>query len=225
MKLLALEASTDACSAALWLDGETFERFDVVPRGHTDLILPMVESLMAESGLTLADMEGIAFARGPGAFTGVRIATGVVQGLAYAMDLPVIPISTLAALAQGAWREHGWEKVVACLDARMNEVYWGAYIYKEERMQAMDRAECVCPPEQAPLLEGEGWAGVGSGWEAYETALVARYQGQLQDLDKTAYPHAQDIAVLAAYEAKAGNMLPAEQALPVYLRDQVVHKN
>lgn len=222
MNLLALDASTDACSVALWLDGKLDERFDVVPRGHTDLILPMVDELINGAGLTLADMDAIAFARGPGAFTGVRIATGVVQGLAYAKDLPVIPVSTLAALAQGAWREHQWQHVVACLDARMDEVYWGAYQYIDGRMQAVAADECVTAAHQAPPLEGDEWAGAGSGWSAYAEDLQARYQGQIKRLDGDCYPHAQDIAVLASFAAAAGEMLPVEQALPVYLRDKVV---
>jgi tRNA threonylcarbamoyladenosine biosynthesis protein TsaB len=155
----------------------------------------------------------------------VRIATGVVQGLAYASELPVIPVSTLAALAQGACYQHQWHQVISCLDARMDEVYWGAYEYIDGRMQASNLPECVCKPGQSPEVAGNTWYGAGSGWQAYGDALLQHYQGQVRETDGDLYPHARDIAVLASFEAKAGQMLPVEQALPVYLRDQVVHKN
>lgn len=223
MKILALDTSTDACSAAIWLDAECRELFEVVPRGHTDMILPMVDSLLAEAGLELGQMDALAFGRGPGAFTGVRIATGVIQGLAYARDLPVVPVSTLAALAQATARMHQCQMAIACLDARMEEVYWGAYAMRDGRMQVIELEERVCPAGQVPQLKGDAWCGVGSGWQVYGDVLAERYASQLLMQYPDVFPHAQDIAELAAFEVEAGNMVTADQALPVYLRDRVVH--
>jgi len=219
MKLLAVETATEACSVALYLDGEVQESFRIAPRGHTDLVLGMADSLLAEAGLVLADMDALAFGRGPGAFTGVRIATGVIQGMAFAANLPVVPVSTLAALAQRGLREYGWQRVAAAIDARMNEVYWGLFEERDGLMRPM-QDEVVCPPEQTPLAEGEGWHGIGSGWQAYGEALLARQAGVADDYRGEELPHAADIAVLAA--ADIDNAVSAEQAMPVYLRDKVV---
>jgi tRNA threonylcarbamoyladenosine biosynthesis protein TsaB len=127
MKLLALDTATEACSAAVWVDGTVLERYELAPRRHAALILPMIEAVLAEANLSPLQLDAIAFGRGPGAFTGVRIAVGIAQGIAFAADLPVIPISTLAALALGAAQETGYSRIAAALDARMGEVYWGVY--------------------------------------------------------------------------------------------------
>ena len=223
MKLLAIETATDACSVALYLDGELSEDFRLAPREHTRLILPMAEGLLQQAGLLPADLDALAFGRGPGAFTGVRIATSVVQGLAFALDLPVVPVSTLAALAQGAWRCHGWEQLACAMDARMDEVYWGTY-----RIRAGEAAllgnEQVCPPDQVPALPDPAWCGVGNAWQVYAEALQARQTQGLAALDITAMPHARDVATLAVAACARGETVTAAEALPVYLRDQVVQK-
>lgn len=223
MRLLAIETATEACSAALWLDGEVRERYEIAPRRHAELILPMVESLLGEAGLGLAQLDGIAFGRGPGAFTGVRIGVGVVQGLAFGADLPVVPVSTLAALAQGCLREHGCNQVLAAIDARMNEVYWGEFRAEAGRVRPVN-AESVTPPERLLPPKGTGWFGCGSGWATYGEALEAQMGAALDAVDPAALPHAGDVAVLAAADFAAGLAQPAEQALPVYLRDDVVKK-
>ena len=127
MKILAIDTATDACSVALHLDGDYREIHELAPRRHAEILLPRIRTLLSEAALSLRDLDALAFGRGPGAFTGVRIATGVIQGLAFGADLPVVPISSLHALAQGAWRERGEGNVLAAFDARMGEVYWGAY--------------------------------------------------------------------------------------------------
>ncbi|HED40783.1 MAG TPA: tRNA (adenosine(37)-N6)-threonylcarbamoyltransferase complex dimerization subunit type 1 TsaB, partial [Chromatiales bacterium] len=127
MKLLAIDTATEACSAALSINGEISERYEIAPRQHATLILPMIDSLLSEAGITLAQMDAIAFGRGPGAFTGVRIGVGVVQGLAFSIERPVVPVSSLAAMAYGAMAKFNATNVLAGIDARMGEVYWGAY--------------------------------------------------------------------------------------------------
>ena len=218
MKLLALETATEACSAAIWVDGAVLERYEIAPRRHAALILPMVEAILAEAGLTMNQLDAIAVGRGPGAFTGVRIAIGIAQGLAFAGDLPVVPISTLAALALGAARETGQTRIATALDARMGEVYWGVWAASEDQAALMGE-ERVCAPALATAPPG-AWFGVGSGWSAYAEALSQRLtvSGWLGER----YPHASDIARLAADPARRDQWVMAEQALPVYLRDRVV---
>jgi len=220
VKLLAIETATDACSAALSIDGELCERFEIAPRAHTELILPMIDELMAEAGITISQVDAMAFGRGPGAFTGVRIAVGVTQGIAFGADLPVVPVSTLAALAQGA----ATDKVLAALDARMSEVYWGAYQRNTVGLMEPVGEECVSAHDAVPCPPGEGWQGVGSGWMAYETALSERCAEQTTSRDTAGFPHARDVAVLGIAGYEAGQGVAAGLALPVYLRDKVTWK-
>ncbi len=222
MKLLAIETATEACSAALYLDGELQEAYEFAPREHTRLVLAMVDRLLADAELKPAQLDALAFSRGPGAFTGVRIGTGVAQGIAYAADLPVVPVSTLAALAQGGRREFGWTHVATAIDARMNEVYWGAWSANDAGLMVAHSDELVCPPEQVPLLDGEGWHGIGSGWQTYAEALNERQQGRVLDWQGEYLPHAQDVAVLAVAAFARGEVVTAREAMPVYLRDKVV---
>lgn len=224
MKLLAIETATEACSAAVLVDDNITERFEIAPREQAHLILPMVEGLLADCGITLIQLDAIAFGRGPGAFTGVRIATGVVQGIAYGADLPVIPVSTLTALAQGAYRQHGKTKILPAIDARISEVYWSACeIKKGLAVPCVDA--CVITPDMVPLPEGEGWYGTGTGWGSYETALTQRLGQQLEAWSAEEYPHAQDIAALAADAFNKGETVSAENALPEYLRNNVAVKS
>lgn len=223
MKLLAIETATEACSVALYLDGEVRESYRLAPREHARLVLGMADGLLAEAALQPAQLDAVAFSRGPGAFTGVRIATSVVQGIAFAAELPVVPVSTLAALAQGGCREFGWQNIAAAIDARMDEVYWGVYECIDGLVQPR-QAERVCPPVAVPTLQGEGWHGIGSGWASYGDELKARLGSAVNDSCDDCLPHAQDVARLAAAAFAWGEAVSAEQALPVYLRDQVVHR-
>ncbi len=222
MKLLAIETATEACSAALYLDGEVREVFQFAPRGHAQLLLGMADKLLAEAGLRPTQLDALAFGRGPGAFTGVRIATGVAQGIAYAADLPVVPISTLATLAQGGLREFGWTRVAATIDARMHEVYWAAFSANDAGLVVAHADEVVCAPDEVPLLDGQGWHGIGSGWQTFSEALSVRQQERVLDWQGEYLPHAQDVAVLAVDAFGKGLAVTAREALPVYLRDQVV---
>ena len=220
MNLLALETATEACSAALAIDGEIREVFKVAPREHSELILPMVDELMAEAGITIEQVDAIAFGRGPGAFTGLRIAVGVTQGIAFGAGLPVVPVSTLAALAQGSESD----RVLAAIDARMDEVYWGAYQRNSTGQMDLCGQESVIAPGQVPLPENDGWFGVGTGWGSYCALLTERCGGQLEGWSGENLPHAADVARLGIAGFDAGEALSAEQAIPVYLRDQVAWK-
>ena len=214
--LLALDTATECCSAALLHGGSVTARSEVIPRQHAQRLLPMIEELLSERQLRLQDVDALVFGRGPGAFTGVRIATGMVQGLAFAADKPVIAVSNLAALAQRAWREHGAETVAAAIDARMDEVYWGLYGLQDGVMQPLD-AERVCPPEAVSLPDGVARvAGAGTGWQYAARLAVAAERSWPQML-----PDATDLITLAVPRWLAGEVLDAADAQPVYLRDKV----
>jgi len=154
MKLLALDTATDACSAAVWVDGVVHERYELAPRRHAALILPMIEAVLAEVGLRPAQLDAVAFGRGPGAFTGVRIAVGIAQGIAFAADLPVVPVSTLAAVALGVGRETGYARLAVALDARMSEVYWGTYAVTADDAELLGE-ERVCAPAAVTAPAGD----------------------------------------------------------------------
>jgi len=243
MKLLALDTSAAGCSAALWLGsaeaGSVYERFEIAPRGHTRLLMPMVRSLLQEHGLEPADLDAVAFACGPGSFTGLRIATGVVQGLAWGLNIPVIPVSSLAAVALDALTLAGatqGQRVAVAFDARMGEVYWGCYqlcdgvptLLGQERVCAP--SALAMPAAQSPSGDlddaaasagNADWLGAGSGWglseqmpDAVTSALAALPSTDL-------VPRAACVARLAAKLFAAGAGVSAEQAQPVYLRDEV----
>lgn len=223
MHLLAIDTATDACSAALYQDGAVLERFELAPREHTRLLLPMIDALMAEAGLSVTQLDALAFGRGPGSFTGVRIATGVVQGIAFAADLPVAPVSTLAAMAQQCFTETANSWAFAAMDARMGEIYWGVYFKDDDGYAALWGEEAVALVEHVAFPEVLGM-GIGSGWLAYETELNARLQAFAGPYDASYLPRAAYIARLGAAACAKGQTVPAELALPVYLRDKVAKK-
>jgi tRNA threonylcarbamoyladenosine biosynthesis protein TsaB len=207
MHLLALETATHRLSVALWLDGRVVERAAELPNGSSEWLLPNVQALLAEAGVTLKMLDGIAFGAGPGSFTGLRLAAGCAQGLAYGLDLPVLGIGTLEALALAA----GENKVFACLDARMNEVYVAAY---EGGVEVI--APVVCPPAQVPLPAGEGWIGCGDGFASYGN-LLPRFDRVRPELR----PTADAVARLAAPRFARGEGVSAGEAVQLYIRDKV----
>ena len=219
MNLLALDTSTEYCSAALLCGEELTHRETHAVQRHSELILPMIEELLAASGLALGQLDGIAFGAGPGSFTGLRIACGVAQGLAFGAGLPVVPVGTLAALAQ----EAGADKVIACLDARMSEIYHAAYWRSGGRWTEI-AAPGVGPATSAPALDGSGWFGCGSGFAVYAEALAQRYVGQLDGVAAKLHPHARSVARLALPVLETGGGLSAELAAPIYVRDKVALK-
>lgn len=215
--LLALDTATEACSVALLHEGRVLARYEVIPRLHAQRVLPMVQELLDEAGIALSAVDAIAFGRGPGAFTGVRIAVGVVQGLAFALQRPVLPVSSLALLAQRAYREQGASQVAAAIDARMDEVYWGCYRLEAGEM-CLVGAEAVLPPEQVglPRMASGDWFGAGTGW-----TYAARIPVVPAARDASLLPDARDLLTLAGFAWQRGEGVPAEQAQPVYLRDKV----
>ncbi|HGN2785598.1 tRNA (adenosine(37)-N6)-threonylcarbamoyltransferase complex dimerization subunit type 1 TsaB [Pseudomonas aeruginosa] len=216
--LLALDTSTEACSVALLHEGRALSHYEVIPRLHAQRLLPMVRDLLDEAGVALSAVDAIAFGRGPGAFTGVRIAIGVVQGLAFALQRPVLAVSDLAILAQRAYREQGAERVAAAIDARMDEVYWGCYQLQQGEMR-LAGSEAVLPPERVAVpwdADAADWFGAGTGW-----GYVERMPQRPAALDASLLPHAEDLLSLAGFAWARGEGVEAEQALPVYLRDNV----
>ena len=216
MKLLAFETATEACSVALWLDGEVRERFDIAPRRHAELALPWADALLADAGIARAQLDAIAVGRGPGAFTGVRLAIALGQGIALALDRPLVPVSTLETLAFDA----SGERVLAAIDARMGEVYLGAFVREGGMLRAVMR-ETVVPPAQAEVPDGTGWMAVGTGFAAVDATLQARLEGRLANVDAAALPHASAVARLGAAAFARGEGLAPERVEPAYLRDNV----
>jgi tRNA threonylcarbamoyladenosine biosynthesis protein TsaB len=219
MRILALETSTEYCSVALWQDGAIIDRWALVGQKHSELLMEMLDGVLREANVTLAQLDGIAFGAGPGSFTGVRIACGVAQGLALGADLPVIGVCTLQALAQAS----GHDKVIAALDARMAEVYHAAYEKRTGEWVTVSEPS-LCLPQDAQQVEGQGWFGTGSGFAVHGAALEERYAVQLAGSDAQAVPQAGAIAQLAAAMFAAGLGVDAAQAMPLYLRDKVALK-
>lgn len=220
VRILAIETSTAACSAALCIGNEVLERYALAPRQHAALILPMIESVLAEADIAVQMLDAISFGRGPGSFTGVRIAASIVQGIAFAAELPVVPVSTLAALAQGAMRETGEKQVMAALDARKDEVYWGCFLQKSEEL-VLHGSEVVCPPANVPQPLPGRWIGAGSGWLAYGEHLLQRCGDYVIRVLPDLEPRAADVARLALNDFVQGKSVAADAAVPVYLRDNV----
>ncbi len=223
MKLLAVETSTEACSAALFIDGEVTECFELAPQKHTKLILPMIDSLMAEAGLKPQQLDALAFSRGPGSFTGVRIATGVIQGIALGADLPVVPVSTLAAIAQDFFDHNDENVAFVAMDARMGEIFWGVYRRDDQGYAELVGNEAVTPADAVEFPDLAG-VGIGSGWGVYHQELTARLAERVSRYQADMLPRAGAIARLGARGFELGQGVPVEQAMPVYLRDKVAKK-
>jgi tRNA threonylcarbamoyladenosine biosynthesis protein TsaB len=232
LRVLAIDTSTEACSAALlWSNGEVCQRFIVTERGHADLILPMIDELLAEAGCKLKDLDGLAFGRGPGGFTGLRIAAGVIQGLAYGADLRVAPVSSLAAIAFLAGSTPSSTSstsppssvggILVCNDARMNEVYWGCYRFDPDDpcVPLVLVAEAVGPEERVqPTPAVTHFA--GNGIPRYPV-LQARLESAGLSHRAGLYPRADAIARLGERMLQKGEGVDAAEALPVYIRDDV----
>lgn len=220
--ILALDSSTDACSVALYANGEVSSFFELAAKSHTQRLLPMVDELLSEQGYSLNDLDAIAFGRGPGSFTGLRICMGVVQGLAFGANLPVIPVSTLEAMALGFYRANPScaQPVLTTLDARMNEVYWCAYEPVGDQVNAL-AVEAVIKPELLAVETGlpvfpQGFIGVGSGWH-YPAMQSLAPHSILTDV----HPRAEEMALIAARLWAEGGAINVLDAEPVYLRDSI----
>jgi tRNA threonylcarbamoyladenosine biosynthesis protein TsaB len=226
LNILAIETSTEYCSVALWRDGVVSARSEKVGQKHSEVLMAMVDAVLKDAGCRIKEMEGIAFGKGPGSFTGVRIACGVAQGLAFGVGVNVVGVCTLQALAEAS----GKDKVIAALDARMGELYLAAY-RKEGDVWRTVVEPCLCKAEDAPDVDGGGWFGVGSGFLEGSPApspspggrgeLARRYFKHLSGVDALAVPLAEAVVKLAAVEFEKGNAVDAALALPLYLRDKV----
>jgi len=222
MQILAIDTSTEFLSLALWLNGRVLSRDIHAGQTHSQKILPTLRTLLDEAKIELTALDGIAFGAGPGSFTGLRIACGVAQGLAFGANLPVVAVSTLQALAQ----QSGAEKVIACLDARMREIYHAAY-EKQNGEWLEVSAPALFKPEDAPKVNGDDWVGVGTGWLVYPDVLQAVYGEQLREMpapDRHSHPTATSIAELALPTFEAGLARPAQEAAPIYIRNKVALK-
>lgn len=223
-RILGLETSGTICSVALRVDDQLIQRVCEEPRQHMQHLLPFVDELLSEAGLELSGLDAVAFSRGPGSFTGLRIAASVAQGLAYGAGLPVIPVSTLQTLAQSAWRETGAERVLAVLDARMNEVYAGSFELRDMLMQGVDEERLLARErvgeELAVGAEARPVLGAGSGWNergSFPDDLREALSGIRPDLQ----PYARDLCDLAVHALHQGAGCTPVDAQPVYLRDKV----
>ncbi len=212
MNLLALESSTRRLSVALWRDGMTSERGADIPNGGSALLLPWMLELLEEAGLSLADLDGIAFGAGPGGFTGLRLACGVAQGLALGLDRPLLAVPSLEALALAG----GGDKVFACLDARMNEVYCAAYIVRDDVLETVAAPYCA-PPAAVSFPPGAGWMGCGDGFAAYPDLVKTAFSSIRADV----WPTAAAVARLAAPVFAKGGGVDAALGAPLYIRDKV----
>ncbi|KAF1017628.1 MAG: tRNA threonylcarbamoyladenosine biosynthesis protein TsaB [Stenotrophomonas maltophilia] len=218
MKLLAFETATEACSVAVHVDGQVLERFEIAPRRHAELGLPWAEALLAEAGIGRRQLDGIALSRGPGAFTGVRLGIALAQGIALALDLPLLPVSTLQVLALRAPAQKN--DILAAIDARMGELYVARYRRVDGLPVAQD-AERVCGPEAVLPPEGLSVWGVGTGFGALDGALVRQLGTALRCADATALPRAWDVLALAVPAFARGQGIAPEKVEPAYLRDNV----
>lgn len=223
MKLLAIETATECCSTALLVDDEIFAVSEVAPRRHNEIILSMCEQVLAQGEVSLAQLDTIAFGRGPGAFTGVRLAASVTQGIALAQDLTVVPVSSLAALAQAAYQKEQALQVLSCIDARMQEVYYALFQINEFGVMQVVSEEQVIQPSLIEIDISNNCIGVGTGWRSYADVLFERCGKQIT-YDADALPHAEFIARLGKFYFEQGHRVSAIQALPVYLRDNVAEK-
>lgn len=221
MKILAIDASTEACSAALYTDGELIERYLLAPRKHIELLKPMVEEVMTEAEVDVSDLTGLAFGAGPGSFAGLRVACAFVQGMGVALDIPVVPVSTLMAMAQQVLDNHPERTVLVMLDAKMKEVYWG--VYRLEDRQVIS----VLPDQVTKLSDIPNFSGIvglaniigaGNGWDVADTWVETL---KPEFIEKNVYPRAGEIALLSVDDFENGMGLDAEQVSPIYLRDNI----
>lgn len=228
LAILAIDAATEACSVALMYQGKLFHQFEVCPQQHSVKILPMVDKVLTDAGVSLAKLDGLAFGCGPGSFTGVRIGVGVAQGLAFGADLPMIPVSSLQAMAQGVWRlnlqqdpanHSDINSIHVAIDARMSEVYTAQFVI-EDGIAKEQQAPQVLNPENVDVADNSFAA--GTGWQTYAQELTSKASGVT--ISEVLFPDAQDMLAIAAIELSKGNTVNAADATPLYVRDTVTWK-
>ena len=235
MRLLAIDSATEFCSAALSTEADIISRGEELPRQHSQMLLPYVNELLSEAGVTLKELDGIVVSQGPGSFTGVRIGASIAQGLAFSQNLPMVQISTLAAMAQACYRRHGATQVIAAIDARMGEVYCGTYRLIDGLME-LEGEEIVCAPadvrDRLPILgdalsvepkveQARAWTTCGTAWETYAEVMTEALAGIPLQSSQVRLPHAMDMLVLARPIFAAGEAIGAMDLSPNYLRNEV----
>jgi tRNA threonylcarbamoyladenosine biosynthesis protein TsaB len=226
MKILALDTSHSACSLALLTDDGIQTSHHVAPMQQAQLVLPLLEELLLANKIKLNDLDALAFGRGPGSFTGVRIAASVMQGLAFATDLPLISISSLAATAQAAFNDLGWKKLMVGTDARIQEVYWGVYAVNANGLVEEIGSEVVCAPNLINAPDGNDWYAIGNAWLEYKEAMLQRLSFEPVAIDTSRMPMASAVAELAKdkFNKKEWSKSIAD-SVPIYLRDNVAIKS
>lgn len=221
MKILAIDTSTEACSAALYIDGELIERYLVAPRKHIELLKPMVDEVMKAAEVDVSELTGLAFGAGPGSFAGLRVACAFVQGMGAGLEIPVVPVSTLKAMAQQVLDTHPDRTVLVMLDAKMKEVYWGVYRVEDKEVITV-LPEQVTKIDEIPNFTGiVGLAniiGAGDGWNVTPNWVEAL---QPEFIEKNVYPRAGEIALLSIDDFENGMALDADQVSPIYLRNNI----
>ncbi|PCJ45620.1 MAG: tRNA (adenosine(37)-N6)-threonylcarbamoyltransferase complex dimerization subunit type 1 TsaB [Gammaproteobacteria bacterium] len=230
LTLLAIETCSEACSIALLIDGKVSQLVSNEPRGHADHVLPFVEKLLRQADISLKNLDAIAFTRGPGAFTGVRIGTSVAQGLALSSNLPLIAVSSLAVLAQTSYRHTDLTHCIPALDARMSEVYVGFYqldnndcMVELENDQVAPALDIACSNEQNIIAQSDHWQGYGPGWTNYPDQMQQRFSNwKVAYPEGLFFPEALDLLTLAEAQYQDGKLLDPAEAMPVYVRDKVV---
>lgn len=223
MRILAIDTATAMCSAALSMQGVVSERCRLVPQGHGEWILSMIDGLLQEANTTVNELDALAFGRGPGSFTGVRMAISIAQGLGFGAGLPLLPVSNLAMVAQGCFREHGCEHVLVAMDARMNEVYFAEYHIVDEGMTLLGE-ERLLPPNEPPAITGhEPVVAVGTGWSAYPE-LIEQIPVSIELVDDDRLPRAEDALPIACSMYQKGETEEVMDVRPTYLRNKVAWK-
>ncbi|MGP1717306.1 MAG: tRNA (adenosine(37)-N6)-threonylcarbamoyltransferase complex dimerization subunit type 1 TsaB [Methylophilus sp.] len=220
MNLLAIESSTEFLSLAVQTAAGVTAFHEATGPAASQLILPEIQRLLAEAGIQLAELDGLVYGTGPGAFTGVRVAVGVTQGLAFGADLSVVGVSSVQAVAQAVWLETRAEKVIVCLDARMGEVYHAAFIRQQDGWLQVSPT-MVCKPHEVPAVEGGDWLAAGAGWGVFGEVLSAQYSQQISQVRADMMPTAQAMLTIATPQFLAGDAQPAQQAAPLYIRNRV----
>lgn len=224
--ILALDTSTEACSCALSIDGIITEDFQICPRQHAQKILPMIHAILAQHELGFSGLDAIAFGRGPGSFTGLRIAAGVTQGLAFAAELPVVPVSTLAAIALEVSQNTPASHVLSCLDARIDEVYWAIFGFDDDGLPTLLGNEVLCKPEEmkSAVIDNSMFISAGGNGLQFSARFPRDIQHKIRDSLPELLPRAGQIAKIASHLWASNIFISAEEINPVYLREQVTHQ-
>ena len=219
MNILVIDTATEACSVALKYQEQILSRFEICPQQHSQRLLPMVDEVMKEAGISLGQLDGLGFGRGPGSFTGVRIATGMIQGLAMGADLPVVGVSTLRAMAQEVYEKHNHQRVAVAIDARMNEVYFSVFENQQGVMEPVEQEQVTGPQSVLEIMESypKDIPCAGTGWQAYPTFAMDNTPSVL-------YPAAEAMLPYASLALKNGQGGAVDDIKPVYLRDKVTWK-